>query len=413
MLNSLGGQHPIFTRRFTLNTLNSSVNSSNSLPVITTFVNSDMQIKVRSVLINNEPYFVGKDVAIALGYSKPQNAIAEHVDEDDALKQGITDSLGRIQDTIIINESGVYSLVFGSKLPKAKEFKRWVTSEVLPSIRKNGSYSVPKTYAEALQLAANQAKQIEEMQPKAEVYNRICNSESLKPVDQVASNLGYGKNNFFALMRGMGIFYYSSKDADGKKVNLPKQEYKDRGYFVTKEEPYNKGDKDCLYTKIYVTGKGELWLSKKLTEETAESFIDKGEKEYQKIMDETADAYIGKGEAESLRMMGCSTSDIIIRAMKNCPPSDNTILDKCKKVYTIFDVAKLCKESAETVINYCKLRSWMEDDGSSSVYGRDIVHTMTNGGYITEKGKDEIVKTYQAIRENEKKLRKTSLGKAE
>lgn len=280
-----------------------SSNSSESLPFFTIFVNAELNVKVRTVLINNEPYFVGKDVAIALGYSKPQNAIAEHVDEDDALKQGITDSLGRIQDTTIINESGVYSLVFGSKLPKAKEFKRWVTSEVLPSIRKNGFYSVPKTYAEALQLAANQAKQIEEMQPKAEVYNRICNSESLKPVDQVASNLGYGKNNFFALMRGMGIFYYSSKDAEGKKVNLPKQKYKDCGYFVTKEEPYSRGDQDCLYTKIYVTGKGEIWLTKKLTEDVAESFIEKGEGEYQKIMNETAEKVVNAMPSEFKRVI--------------------------------------------------------------------------------------------------------------
>lgn len=137
--------------------------------------------------------------------------------------------------------------------------------------------------ARALEIAhktlADCQKQVAIMQPKADVYDKICNSETLKPVDQVASNLGYGKNNFFALMRDMGIFYYSSKDAEGKKVNLPKQEYKDRGYFVTKEEPYTRGDKDCLYTKIYVTGKGETWLTKKLTEETADAFIEKGEKD--------------------------------------------------------------------------------------------------------------------------------------
>lgn len=102
---------------------------------------------------------------------------------------------------------------------------------------------------------------IEEQKPKALVYDKICNADGLKSVEQVASNLGYGKNNFFALMRGMGIFFYSSKDADGRKVNLPKREYVERGYFVTKEEPYTRGDKDYLYTKIYVTGKGEAWLA--------------------------------------------------------------------------------------------------------------------------------------------------------
>ena len=87
--------------------------------------------EVRTLTIDDEPWFVGKDVADILGYSKARNAIALHVDEDDALKQGLTDNLGRVQETIIINESGLYSLILSSKLPQAKEFKRWVTSEVL------------------------------------------------------------------------------------------------------------------------------------------------------------------------------------------------------------------------------------------------------------------------------------------
>ena len=95
---------------------------------------------VRVVMQDGEPWFVGKDVAKILGYAKPLNAIATHVDEDDSLKQGLTDSLGRIQETIIINESGLYSLILSSKLPSAKKFKRWVTSEVLPAIRKTGGY---------------------------------------------------------------------------------------------------------------------------------------------------------------------------------------------------------------------------------------------------------------------------------
>lgn len=112
---------------------------------------------------------------------------------------------------------------------------------------------------------------IEEQKPKALVYDKICNADGLKSVEQVASNLGWGKNNFFALMRGMGIFFYSSKDADGRKINLPKREYVERGYFVTKEEPYTRGDKDRLYTKIYVTGKGETWLANKLNEAVEDS----------------------------------------------------------------------------------------------------------------------------------------------
>lgn len=97
--------------------------------------------KVRTILRNNEPWFVANDIAKALGYEKARNAIAQHVDKDDALKQGVTDNLGRKQETTLINESGLYALIFGSKLETAKQFKHWVTSEVLPSIRKTGSYS--------------------------------------------------------------------------------------------------------------------------------------------------------------------------------------------------------------------------------------------------------------------------------
>lgn len=98
--------------------------------------------EIRTIAINGEPWFVGKDVAAALGYEKERNAISKHVDEDDALKWGIKDSLGREQKTTIINESGLYSLIFGSKLETAKIFKRWVTSEILPTLRKTGMYSM-------------------------------------------------------------------------------------------------------------------------------------------------------------------------------------------------------------------------------------------------------------------------------
>lgn len=105
------------------------------------FENSDFG-KIRTVLVDGEPYFVGKDVAEVLDYSNPRKAIKDHVDASD---KGVTkcDTLGGIQDLTIINESGLYSLIMASKLPTAKQFKRWVTSEVLPSIRKQGSYTQP------------------------------------------------------------------------------------------------------------------------------------------------------------------------------------------------------------------------------------------------------------------------------
>lgn len=107
--------------------------------------------EVRTLLINNEPYFVGKDVASVLGYAKPRNAILQHVDEDDALKQGVLTN-GGIQEMTLINESGLYSLILSSKLPQAKEFKKWVTSEVLPSIRKTGTYKLPESPLEILKI---------------------------------------------------------------------------------------------------------------------------------------------------------------------------------------------------------------------------------------------------------------------
>lgn len=100
--------------------------------------------QVRVVMIEEMPWFVGKDVAIALGYTNTRKAIADHVDEEDK-KDGVTirDAIGREQKMTIINESGVYSLIIRSNLPKARDFKRWLTSELLPSLRKHGYYAIP------------------------------------------------------------------------------------------------------------------------------------------------------------------------------------------------------------------------------------------------------------------------------
>lgn len=100
--------------------------------------------EVRTVMIDGEPWFCGKDVAVALGYAKPVQAIHNNVDKDDSLRKGLIDSVGREQETIVINESGLYSLIFGSKLESAKKFKKWVTAEVLPQLRKTGSYGTPQ-----------------------------------------------------------------------------------------------------------------------------------------------------------------------------------------------------------------------------------------------------------------------------
>lgn len=124
------------------NNSSTSSTTTTAAPEVTVFKNPVHPEfgNLRTIEIDGEPWFVGKDVAAALGYTKERNALDKHVDKDDALKRGVTDSMGRTQQMTIINESGLYSLILSSKLPSAKEFKHWVTAEVLPSIRKNGAY---------------------------------------------------------------------------------------------------------------------------------------------------------------------------------------------------------------------------------------------------------------------------------
>ena len=122
---------------------------------------------VRTVEVNGEPWLVGKDVAEALGYTNSRKALIDHVDPED---KGVTkcDTLGGPQDFTVINESGLYSLVLSSKLPGAKKFRRWVTSEVLPSIRKTGGYALPKDYPSALRALAESVEQRQALEAQAE-----------------------------------------------------------------------------------------------------------------------------------------------------------------------------------------------------------------------------------------------------
>ncbi|MGN0734198.1 MAG: BRO family protein, partial [Anaerovoracaceae bacterium] len=165
---------------------------------------------VRSTMINGEPFFVGKDVAEILGYADPNKAIAMHVDEEDKLNDKTASSLGQ-RGGWLINESGLYSLILSSKLPAAKRFKRWVTSEVLPAIRRHGLYAVddmlnnPDALIEALQaykaermqrLAleaenAVQKQQLIEMQPKASYYDVVLNSPDLVSITEISKDYGW------------------------------------------------------------------------------------------------------------------------------------------------------------------------------------------------------------------------------
>lgn len=159
---------------------------------------------VRTMDMEGEVWFVGKDVAEILGYTNPSEALADHVDEEDKLNNESLSSLGQ-RGGWLINESGLYSLVLSSKLPTAKQFKRWVTSEVLPAIRKTGEYHVPQTYLDALKaLVASEeekerlALENEQMKPKAEFYDAVTDSKDAIPMGEVAKVLDCGIiGNFF------------------------------------------------------------------------------------------------------------------------------------------------------------------------------------------------------------------------
>jgi prophage antirepressor-like protein len=227
--------------------------------------------KVRTMVINDEPWFVGKDVAEALGYGIGKslaNAVANHVCDED---KGVTEMMtpGGRQNVTIINESGLYSLIFGSKLESAQKFKKWVTSEVLPSIRRTGSFSiqpkfnVPTTFAEALRLAADQqekieeqAKLLEEQKPKVEFFDTVADSKTAISMNDVAKVLGIkgmGRNNLFEFLRNEKILMSN---------NVPFQIYVDRGYFRVIEQKYMKNGEPCMNIKTLVYQKGVDFISK-------------------------------------------------------------------------------------------------------------------------------------------------------
>lgn len=143
--------------------------------------------EVRTVLINDEPYFVGKDVADILGYSNARDALAKHVDDEDRDTVAFRDGTSGNPNLSVINESGVYSLILGSKLPEAKKFKRWVTSEVLPAIRKTGRYQVPSDPMEALRLMFE--AQIQSNEKIAVIDHRITDLEENAPLNPGEYNL--------------------------------------------------------------------------------------------------------------------------------------------------------------------------------------------------------------------------------
>ncbi len=237
--------------------------------------------QIRALTIEGEPYFVGKDVAEVLGYSNSRKAIADHVDSED---KGVTKcyTLGGTQQTTIINESGLYSLILSSKLPKAKEFKHWVTSEVLPTIRKHGAYMTDAkaaaivtdkgSLADLLQQAAEQLKrkdiQIEQMKPKALFADAVSTSDTPILVGELAkilhqNGVSMGQNRMFRWLRDNG--YLISKK--GTSYNMPTQRAMELGLFKIKENAITHSDGHVTITKTpKVTGKGQVYFVNKFVQ---------------------------------------------------------------------------------------------------------------------------------------------------
>lgn len=241
---------------------------------LTVFTNEQFG-SIRTIEINNEPWLVGKDVALALGYTNPQKAIRDHVDAED---RTVNDSF-TVNGTAItlINESGLYSLILSSKLPNAKEFKRWVTAEVLPTIRKHGMYATEdllnnpdlaiKTF-QALKEEQEKNKRLvaenAEMKPKALFADAVATSHSSILVGDLAKILRQngviiGQHRLFNWLRNTGYLIKS-----GASKNMPTQRAMEMGLFEVKESTVTNPDGTVRITRTTkVTGKGQQYFINK------------------------------------------------------------------------------------------------------------------------------------------------------
>lgn len=233
--------------------------------------------EIRTITINNEPWFVSKDVAFVLGYSNPRDAISKHVDVED---KGVAkcDTLGGSQDLTVINESGLYSLILSSKLPTAKKFKHWVTSEVLPTIRKHGAYMTDEKafdvlhnaggLADLLQQAAEQLKQkdvqIERMKPKALFADAVASSKNsilIGELSKIIKANGYdiGQRRLFSWMRDNGYLMKL-----GEAYNQPTQKSMELGLMEIKKSTINNPDGSIrTTTTTKITGKWQVYFVNK------------------------------------------------------------------------------------------------------------------------------------------------------
>ena len=264
------------------------------------FENKELGFKVRAIEVNGQPWLVGKDVAEVLGYTNPQKAIRTHVDEED---RGVNemDTPGGKQNLIIINESGLYSLMLSSKLPEARKFKKWITSDVIPSIRKHGMYAKDELLdnpdlliaaatklkeeraarleaekkVESLTLInAQQNQMIGELQPKATYYDLILQNNSLLAISVIAKDYGMSGTSLNKLLHELGVQYKLGEQW------LLYAKYHDKGYTFSKTQNYNKSDGtqgSKLHT--YWTQKGRLFIYDLLKQKDILPLIEKEESE--------------------------------------------------------------------------------------------------------------------------------------
>lgn len=223
--------------------------------------------KVRTIQKDGEPWWVLKDVCEVLGLSSPHK-VFERLDDDEKGRNQIP-TLGGEQEMTVVNESGLYNVILRSDKPEAKPFRKWVTSEVLPSIRKNGGYianqenlTPEQIVANALIVAQNiisqKDKQIEQMKPKAEFFDAVADSRtaiSMNEVSKVLGIKGYGRNNLFEFLRNNGIL---------DRWNVPYQRYIDCGWFRVIEQKYTRQGEPCVTTKTLVYQKGVDAIRKKI-----------------------------------------------------------------------------------------------------------------------------------------------------
>lgn len=220
--------------------------------------------EVRTVMRNNTLYFIGKDVAEVLGYKRPTKAIADHIDDEDKDEVPIQDSIGRSQMTPIINESGLYSIILKSNIDTAKRFKRWVTSEVLPSIRKRGLYATdelldnPDLLIQVATELKNEREQrliaeqrINELQPKATYYDLVLQNKSLISVSKIAKDYGKSAQWLNSKLHELGVQYKQGG------TWLLYQKYADKGYTQSTTHVIDE-ERNKLLTKW--TQKGRLFI---------------------------------------------------------------------------------------------------------------------------------------------------------